>query len=132
MAAEGDRAVHAMTELYETLENTHDAAGDETFAKSAACSCSPSWPGLETTANGYVLRAVPSSHYSIMTDPEVGTFVARCSGCYARYPEPWVMDKKERMPYAWARERDERPRRRNRWGRLWAVRRRSTLTDNDN
>ncbi|MFF0286849.1 hypothetical protein [Streptomyces sp. NPDC005262] len=42
-----------------------------------------------------------------MTNPEIGTFVARCTGCHAKYPHPWVLDVNEPMPYAWARESDE-------------------------
>ncbi|MGW7242199.1 hypothetical protein [Streptomyces sp. NPDC054804] len=93
-----------MNKLFETLEDTHNAPEDETFAKNAPCHCSPQWPALETTANGYVIRAEPRSHYSILTNPEVGTFVARCTSCQARYPHPWGMDPAEEMPYAWARE----------------------------
>lgn len=98
------RARHSLKKLFKTLKDTHHAPGDETFARDALCTCSPNWPGLETTANGYMIRALPSSHYSIMTNPAVGTFVARCIGCHARYPDPWTLDKTEPMPYAWARE----------------------------
>lgn len=98
--------MQGLKKLYRTFRATHHAAEDETFAKTAPCTCSPSWPALETTANGYMVRALPSSHYSIMTNPEVGTFVARCTGCHARYPEPWVIDTTDQMPYAWARESD--------------------------
>jgi hypothetical protein len=101
-------AMRALRKLFKTLKNTHGAPNDEAFAQNMPCGCLPAWPALETTANDYVIRALPSSHYSIMTNPEIGTFVARCTGCHARYPEPWVMDKAEPMPYAWAREPDER------------------------
>lgn len=100
--------MRALRDLFKTLKSTHHAADDETFAKDVPCQCSPVWPALETTANGYVIRAVPSTHYSIMTNPEIGTFAARCTVCHARYPNPWVTDKTDRMPYAWAREPDER------------------------
>ncbi|TQK42341.1 hypothetical protein FBY35_3731 [Streptomyces sp. SLBN-118] len=100
--------MQALKELFKTLKSTHHAPDDETFAANVSCECSPSWPALETTANGYMIRAVPSSHYSIMTNPEIGTFVARCAGCHARYPHPWVIDNTEPMPYDWAREPDER------------------------
>lgn len=81
---------------------THHAPDGETFAAHAPCECfSATWPALETTANGYVIRAVPSSNYSVMTNPVIGTFVARCTGCHARYPDPWVLDVDEPMPYAW-------------------------------
>ena len=93
--------------LFKTLRNTHEAPGDETFAKSGPCECSPEWPALETTANGYIMRALPSSHYSIMTNPEIGTFVARCTGCHARFPAPWVVDGNEPMPYDFARDAAE-------------------------
>ncbi|MGY4936215.1 hypothetical protein ACWC9U_32070 [Streptomyces sp. 900116325] len=99
--------MRALRNLFKTLGSTHHAPDDETFAANAPCECSPRWPALETTANDYVIRAVPSSHYSVMTNPEIGTFVARCTGCHARYPDPWVLDVNEPMPYAWARESDE-------------------------
>lgn len=96
--------MHPLRKLFETLRNTHDEPGDEAFAQTTPCGCRPKWPALETTANGYVMRALPSSHYSILTNPAVGTFVARCTGCHARYPAPWVVDDNEPMPYAFARE----------------------------
>ncbi|MGW3988603.1 hypothetical protein [Streptomyces sp. NPDC004830] len=99
--------MESLRKLFATLRNTHEAPGDETFARERPCACSPEWPALETTANGYVMRALPTAHYSIMTNPEIGTFVARCTGCHARYPGPWVLDTNEPMPYAWARESDD-------------------------
>ncbi|MEU2074856.1 hypothetical protein [Streptomyces sp. NPDC013489] len=93
--------------LFKTLRHTHEAPGDETFAKTNPCGCSPEWPALETTANGYIMRALPSSHYSILTNPEIGTFVARCTECHARYPAPWTVDASEPMPYAFARDAAE-------------------------
>lgn len=50
-----------LRKLFETLKNTHEAAADETFAKTGPCECSSEWPTLETTANGYLMRALPSS-----------------------------------------------------------------------
>ncbi|MEU9858957.1 hypothetical protein [Streptomyces sp. NPDC047974] len=94
-------------EFFKTLRNTHNTPGDEVFAKNEPCECSPEWPALETTANGYVLRALPSPNYSIMTNPEIGTFVARCTGCHARYPAPWVVDGNEPIPYDFARDSAE-------------------------
>ncbi|MFJ6565740.1 hypothetical protein ACIQMV_39110 [Streptomyces sp. NPDC091412] len=99
--------MHPLRELYKKFAKTHHIPGDEEFAKARPCECSPAWPALETTANGYVMRALPSSHYSVLTNPEVGTFVARCASCHARYPDPWVVDTTEPMPFAWARESDE-------------------------
>ncbi|MER7541024.1 hypothetical protein ABTX77_40690 [Streptomyces sp. NPDC097704] len=96
-----------LRKLLKTLRETHDAPGDETFAKSGPCECSPEWPALETTANGHVMRALRSSHYSIMTNPEVGKFAARCTGCHARYRAPWVVAGNEPMPYDFAREAAE-------------------------
>ncbi|MER5202430.1 hypothetical protein [Streptomyces sp. NPDC002825] len=93
--------------LFKTLRNTHDAPGDETFAKSGPCERCPRWPALETTANGYTTRAVSSSHHSIMTSPEFGTSAARCTGCHARYPAPWVVKGNEPMPYDDARDATE-------------------------
>lgn len=54
--------------------------------------------------NGHMLPAQPSSHYSVLTNPEVGPFVARCTGCKARYPHPWVIPQGAPMPFDWARE----------------------------
>lgn len=51
--------------LFKTLRHTHEAPGDETFARTNPCGRSPEWPALETTANGFIMRALPSSHYSI-------------------------------------------------------------------
>ncbi|MFB7830815.1 hypothetical protein [Streptomyces sp. NPDC056056] len=93
--------------LLKTLRNTHEAPDDETFAITRPCECLPEWPALETTANGYIMRALPSSHYSVMTNPEIGTFVARCTECHARYPAPWTVDANEPMPYSFAREAAE-------------------------
>ncbi|SDK48538.1 hypothetical protein SAMN05421806_10823 [Streptomyces indicus] len=98
--------MRGLRKLYKTLKGTHHAPDDDTFAKGAPCRCSPNWPALESTANGYTVRALPSAHYSIMTNPDVGTFVARCTGCHARYLSPWIIDTTDTMPYAWARETD--------------------------
>ncbi|MFD6417945.1 hypothetical protein [Streptomyces sp. NPDC060194] len=95
-----------MRKLYTTFRNTHHAPEDDTFATATPCTCTPHWPSLETAANGYLVRALPSSHNSILTNPEVGTFVARCTACSARFPEPWVIDTGDQMPYAWARGTD--------------------------
>ncbi|WP_225804388.1 hypothetical protein [Streptomyces sp. NK15101] len=93
--------------LFKNLGNTHEAPGDETFAETGPCECSPEWPALETTANSHTMRAPPPSHYSIMTNPEIGTLVARCTGCRARYPAPWAVDGNEPMPYDFARDAAE-------------------------
>ena len=82
---------------------TAEAPEGGSFAEERACRCTPEWPGLETTANGHMVPAEPSSHYSILTNPEVGPFVARCTGCRARYPHPWVIPQGAPMPFDWAR-----------------------------
>jgi hypothetical protein len=78
------------------------------------CTCAPQWPGLKTEVNGYVLSAVPSDAYSVITNPDVsipalaelgvGSVVARCIECEASYPHPWVIEPGEKPPFAWARE----------------------------
>ncbi|MFF8381332.1 hypothetical protein ACF07V_35060 [Streptomyces sp. NPDC015661] len=93
--------------LFKMLSNTHEAPGDDTFAKTGSCACSPQWPALETTADGYTMGALPSSYSSIMTNPEIGTFVARCTRCHAGYPAPWVVGGNDPMPYAFARDAAE-------------------------
>ncbi|MEV6251260.1 hypothetical protein AB0M38_34585 [Streptomyces sp. NPDC051742] len=96
-----------LRKLFTTLRNTRNTPDGEVFAKTEPCECSPEWPAIETTANGYVLRALPSSNYSIMTNPQIGALVARCTGCHARYPAPWVVDGNEPMPYDFARDAAE-------------------------
>ncbi|MFE4420748.1 hypothetical protein [Streptomyces sp. NPDC056817] len=86
------------------FKNTAKAPDGDPFAVQRTCQCSPEWPDLETTANGHMLPAQPSSHYSVLTNPEVGPFVARCTGCHARYPHPWVIPQGAPMPFDWARE----------------------------
>ncbi|MFE7168703.1 hypothetical protein [Streptomyces sp. NPDC057616] len=85
------------------LTRTAEAPDGGSFAEERACRCTREWPGLETTANGHMVPAEPSSHYSILTNPEVGPFVARCTGCRARYPHPWVIPRSAPMPFDWAR-----------------------------
>jgi hypothetical protein len=85
------------------FKSTAESPDGEVFAVERACQCSPEWPDLETTANGHMLPARPSSHYSVLTNPEVGPFVARCTGCRARYPHPWVIPQGAPMPFDWAR-----------------------------
>ncbi|GAA5708194.1 hypothetical protein Save01_09073 [Streptomyces avermitilis] len=86
------------------FKRTTTTAEGASFAVEQLCRCSPAWPGLETTANGYVLPAEASSHYSILTNPDTGPFVARCTGCQARYPHPWVIPQGAPMPFDWAQE----------------------------
>ncbi|MFD9128659.1 hypothetical protein [Kitasatospora sp. NPDC059571] len=93
-----------MKKFFRLFKDTGSSASDAPFAEGDACRCSPLWPKLETTANGYVLPAEPSSHYSLMTNPEIGPFVARCVACHARYPDPWVIPQGSPMPFAWAQE----------------------------
>lgn len=78
------------------------------FAHDWACECSPPWPSLESTANGYAMPAVKSDYYSVMTDPRLGPFVARCTGCHARYPRPWLVPTGSPMPFAWARDEPDK------------------------
>lgn len=92
--------MNGLRRLFETLKSTRHALSDEEFVKNVPCQCSPVWPALETVGDGYAIRAVPSSHYSIMTNPDIGAFIARCTVCHARYPDPWVTDKSDRMPDA--------------------------------
>lgn len=89
------------TDLFKRTTKTAEGAS---FAVEQLCKCSPAWPGLETTANGYVLPAEASSHYSVLTNPDIGPFVARCTGCQARYPHPWVIPQGAPMPFDWAQE----------------------------
>ncbi|MFD4946154.1 hypothetical protein ACFWNT_27335 [Streptomyces sp. NPDC058409] len=87
--------------LFKSTAKTSDG---NLFAVQRPCQCSPEWPGLETTANGHMLPAQPSSHYSVLTNPEIGPFVARCTVCRARYPHPWVIPQDAPMPFDWARD----------------------------
>lgn len=84
------------------FRNTQKSGSGSRFANDGPCQCSPEWPALETTANGYMLPAAPSSNYSVLTSPNVGPFVARCAGCHARYPDPWVIPQGSPMPFDWA------------------------------
>lgn len=86
------------------FKRTAKTPNGDPFAVQRPCQCSPAWPGLETTANGHMLPAQPSSHYSVLTNPEVGPFVARCTACHALYPSPWVIPQGAPMPFDWARE----------------------------
>lgn len=86
------------------FKRTTKSAEGASFAVEQLCQCSPAWPGLETTANGYVLPAEASGHYSVLTNPDIGPFVARCTGCQARYPHPWVIPRGAPMPFDWAQE----------------------------
>jgi hypothetical protein len=95
----------AIRETFANLfKRTAKTANGASYAAERHCLCSPEWPGLETTANGYTLPAEPSGHYSILTNPDVGPFVARCTGCQARYPAPWVIPQGARMPFEWAQD----------------------------
>ncbi|MEY2228861.1 MULTISPECIES: hypothetical protein [Streptomyces] len=51
-----------------------------------------------------MLPAEASGSYSLLTDPDLGPFVARCTGCQARYPDPWVIPQGAPMPFAWAQD----------------------------
>ncbi|MEV4192591.1 hypothetical protein [Streptomyces toxytricini] len=86
------------------FKRTSKTAEGASFAAERPCQCSPGWPALETTANGYVLPAEASSHYSLLTNPDLGPFVARCTGCQARYPHPWVIPPGAPMPFDWAHD----------------------------
>lgn len=90
-----------VAKLFKNTARTREGAQ---FAAERPCRCAPEWPGLETSANGHMLPAEPSSHYSVLTNPAVGPFVARCTGCQARYPRPWVIPQGAPMPFDWARE----------------------------
>jgi hypothetical protein len=86
------------------FKRTAKTPGGAPFAVQRPCQCASTWPSLETTANEQMLPAQPSSHYSVLTNPEVGPFVARCTGCHAHYPRPWVIPQGAPMPFDWARE----------------------------
>ncbi|MFJ3763193.1 hypothetical protein ACIPQJ_07265 [Streptomyces sp. NPDC090082] len=90
--------------LARLFRRTAEVSDGELFAVERPCVCSPEWPGLESTANGHLLPAQPSLHYSVLTNPEIGPFVARCTGCRARYPHPWVVPRGAPMPFDWARD----------------------------
>ncbi|WP_285103984.1 hypothetical protein [Promicromonospora sp. MEB111] len=90
--------------LVAILKDTTTNPDGSPFAADGPCRCAPAWPGIETTANGYVLRGLPTDARAILTMPGVSPLIARCTGCHAPYPEPWIVDPDETMPFAFARE----------------------------
>ncbi|MGW2092865.1 hypothetical protein [Promicromonospora sukumoe] len=90
--------------LVAMLRDTTTNPDGSSFAIEGPCRCTPAWPGLETTANGYVLRGLPADAYAPLTMPGVSPLVARCVRCNARYLEPWITDPDDAMPFAFARE----------------------------
>jgi hypothetical protein len=86
--------------LQRLLKNTTSDDKGASFAHGQPCSCSTPWMEIESTANGFPVTAVQSDQYSIMTNPELGPLVARCTTCHARYPYPWVVDTTGPMPFA--------------------------------
>jgi hypothetical protein len=90
--------------LMAILKDTTTNPDGSPFAVKGPCRCTPGWPGLETTANGYVLRGLPTDAYAIVTMPDVSPLAARCAGCHAQYTKPWIVDPDAAMPFAFARE----------------------------
>ncbi|GLI02919.1 hypothetical protein Pa4123_81970 [Phytohabitans aurantiacus] len=78
--------------LQRLLKNTTNGRTGARFAHDEPCSCPTPWSHIESTANGFPMAAVKSEHYSVMTNPDLGPLVARCTVCHAHYPYPWVVD----------------------------------------
>jgi hypothetical protein len=90
--------------LRKMLRHTATDPDGQPFIRDGDCSCPSRWAKLETTANGFVLPAVASEQYSILTNPDLSPLAARCSVCHARYDRPWLIPKGTPMPFAWARD----------------------------